>query len=165
MSKRNIKNSIQTLAYFLVVASFVAGCGGSEGEADSGDTMIIETDNGPVEVASHSGSATMISGSSAAIPDNFPKDVPVYTGFKPNTGWDSSNPNEFAFMGDVDATPNEVHAYYKKNAAAKGWTEVMSVTEEPTLMLSFTKDTRSLMVTATAENNGTAMSINVTPMQ
>ena len=80
--KRNnfFTNCVLEISLLLGVLIVVSGCGnGSDKEvAEPDDTMTVEMEDGTtVEVKSHSGTATMVTGDAAGIPANFPKDVPV----------------------------------------------------------------------------------------
>lgn len=183
-----MKWCIQMPIYLLTMTLVLVGCGSDSGEETvPGDTMTVQFDkpdntltiqtpdgditfktddeSGSVELTSSGGTMSAVYGDKAKIPDNFPKDVPLYPKFEPQSALTMGDTGSFALSGTVPATPDEILAYYKKEASAQGWTETVSASMAPTFMINYSKDGRILMITGTTEDGTTTMSINVIDQQ
>lgn len=81
------------------------------------------------------------------IPENFPKDVPLYTGINVQSAMSMAEKNMFNITGTVDGSMSEVSAYYKKEAAANGWEEKAAFSQAGQMeTLQYGKESRVLSV-------------------
>lgn len=113
-----------------------------------GESMVMMSDQGSVVI-----------GSAAKIPDNFPKDVPIYPGFKLQAATTMGNEGAFSLSGTVNASFDEVKSYYQNDAPLQGWQETVSINPPQTLMLAYQKDNRIFHVTATTAPGEMTVSI------
>lgn len=128
-------------------------------KSDEGDLSIsVENDSGEFELTNKEGTVKIATGKEAKIPDDFPDDVPLFPGFKPDMV--QSLPNgTIALAGSVQVSIPAVKMHYDRAARAQGWTETGSIAEQHVASLSYTKDDRMLQVTATPDVAGTMISL------
>ncbi len=129
-------------------------------------TMTITTPEGKItyktdgeSIVMMSDQGSVVAGAAAKIPDNFPKDVPIYPGFKVQAATTMGAEGAFSLSGTVNATFEEVKSYYQKDAQLQGWQETISMNQPQTLMLAFQKDNRIFHVTATTAPGEMTVSI------
>jgi len=118
-----------------------------------GSSFSIKTQDGVV-----------LSGENAKIPDNFPKDVPVFPGAKATLVTTDTKSEMFSVSLTTADTLENVGAYYKKELAANGWKEEQTMTQsgdQPIQMMNYTKENRSVMVTVTRDGVNTALTLMV----
>lgn len=129
-------------------------------ESEDGNVAIdMEDDSGRFELTGEDGSVVRIAtGKDAAIPDDFPSDVPLFPGFKPDMV-QSLPGGTVAVAGSVPAAIPSVKSYYDQAALREGWTVTGSIGEEHVASLTYTKGERMLQVTATPDMAGTMISI------
>jgi hypothetical protein len=119
--------------------------------SEKGAKMTLTTDEGTMKVAT---------GENASIPENFPKDIPVYKGAEVQTAMQI--PEGFSLIlfskDDVDtvvsATESEV--------AGNGWESVSTLNMGPQTMLSYKKEKRvlSIIIGKNEEDGNTMITIN-----
>ena len=106
----------------------------------------------------------MVTGDAAKLPENFPKDVPVYPGAKPTLVSTMAGNETFNVSFDTADTIDQVGAYYRKELTANGWQEQQTMNQggdQPMQMLHYTKAQRTVMVTVTREGDKTVLSLMV----
>jgi len=126
------------------------GSGNVDMKAD-GQSFTIKTQDG-----------TVVSGDAAKLPDTFPKDVPVYPGAKLALVSTATQNEMFNVNMTSTDTIENVASYYKKELAAKGWTETQSMTQggdQPMQMLNYTKEDRMAMVMASRDGDKTTITL------
>lgn len=123
----------------------------------SGDAMSIT-------VQGEQGGYTMTSGAGSEPPKDMPQDVPVYPGLNVQFTHAVSEQQLFNVSGDTTAAASEVLAFYKKEAAAKGWTEQTSSqtnTEGQQMhLLMYQKENRMMQVVIQSEGEKTTVTVN-----
>lgn len=176
---------------FLMSGLVLAGCGGEKSEsaapvtagsaaADKVAETIIEQsakaqgENVDVDIDSAGDSMTIslqnaegthqiTTGASASVPQGFPEDVPIYPGLNIQMANSMTSQEMFSVVGQTTASNDEVAAFYKKELAARGWTEesVMQHNAEGQLMtmLHCGKDTRKVHVMVMTEGDATTVSL------
>lgn len=95
-------------------------------------------------------------GVTAAVPDNFPSDIPVYPGSQPAQGkgvdLDGSAQSAVQLLTN-DAYP-EVHKFYSEQLQAKGWTVSEESENEAAATISATKDNCKTHILVTPVEGG-----------
>jgi hypothetical protein len=121
-------------------------------------------DGNSMEVTSQDGAVHMVTGDKAALPADFPKDVPVYPGAQVTVAsTDKSNHTTMITLHTPDAL-DKVSGYIQTEATSQGWTEDMVIKQpgdQPMHMFEYKKDTRTLVVTAAGASEGTDISLNL----
>ena len=120
------------------------------------DTTISEN---KVTVNSKDGTSTFASGDGAKIPDNFPKDVHIYSGANILTVM--SIPEGFNLTMQTKDNCDKVLGVYKSKMGANGWKEESSFNMPPQSMISYKKDTRTANVIVIAEKDSTQINLTV----
>ena len=118
-------------------------------DGENGVTTIT-SDKNTVTSTSADGT-TVVSGEGAKVPDEFPKDIPVYAGVKVLSA--SSSPKEATFTLNLQSNDpvKTVAEYYAKEMVAQGWKETQKMEESgdnPMIMLNYEKDNRIAMIHA-----------------
>ncbi len=132
-----------------------------------GETLSIKADGadgegGSITLGGEDGAATMKFGDQAKLPDDFPKDIPMYPGLKVLTVTSMPTEEAHIVMAQSADALDKVAAFYKKEAAAKGWKEEMTMNQGEMHMLNYSKDGHALnVVVAKDDENGGAM-VNIT---
>ncbi|MBI4559560.1 MAG: hypothetical protein HY706_18390 [Candidatus Hydrogenedentes bacterium] len=120
----------------------------------SGDSVAIQTTEGSVTI-----------GEKAEIPEDFPKDIPLYPGQTLVMVSSAAENQTFTVQAKTGDATEKVADHYKKEAPANGWIEETSVTqsgEQPMQLLVYKKDSRTLNVTVTKDTEGTMISLAAT---
>jgi hypothetical protein len=103
--------------------------------------------------------SNQISGSTR-LPDNFPKDVPIYSGLTPTFAISNNLTGSGSVVFSGTGDPAAVANYYKKQLADKGWTITTDSSFGDTHILSYAKDDRTVSVTASPDDKKVTVSIN-----
>lgn len=109
------------------------------------------------------GTVTAKFGEAAVLPADFPKDVPVPDGLKIQAAVANGGSGEFTVSGKAAAGLDSLLSFYKEKTAAQGWNETMSMNAGEMHTLMCEKDTRALSVMLVKEEDGTLVSLSVTP--
>lgn len=117
-----------------------------------------ENDSGRFELSGKDGTVRVATGKEAALPDDFPKDVPLFPGFKPDMV-QSLPGGTISVAGAVPVSIPSVKSFYDQAAKREGWTETESIAQEHVASLSYTKEERVLQVTAIPDISGTMVSL------
>lgn len=149
-----------------VIGAVVAGCGekaaetiaekameseGGQADVDiRGDSAVVRTESGDIAI-----------GSAAKIPDDFPKDVPLYPNLTPNVVSSIAREGSYSLQGEVKAGMAEVAEYYKKEALAQGWEQRQLVEQPQFVMLTYEKGERALNVMINTEGGTTMLIVTV----
>lgn len=127
---------------------------------DGSESMEMKSDDKSVSIKTQDG--VFVSGEASKLPDNFPKDVPIYPGAKLNAVSTMTQDEVFNVnMASADAM-DKVAAYYKKELAAQGWTESQTMNqqgERPVQFATYTKGERGVLVTISREDDKTAVTV------
>ena len=126
----------------------------------SGDKMTMttsNTENGTTTISTEKNSfkstspdgTVVMSGEGATVPENFPKDIPIYAGTTVFSSSDS--PKEATYMVQLQSNDavKAVADYYAREMVAQGWKEIQKVEnsgDSPMTMLSYEKEERTAMV-------------------
>lgn len=82
---------------------------------------------------------------SAELPENFPKDVPVFPESSPTASLVSGD-DDMVVSFKTDAKPKEVTRFYRKALGRNGWKEAASAEEGLQSVLSMEKDGRTATI-------------------
>jgi hypothetical protein len=167
MKKHYVIISALTL---IVGATMILGCGqasetiaekvmekaieaGTDGKAD---VNVSKDGEGFTITGTEDGETmTMKMGDQAKLPDNFPKDIPMYEGLALMVVTSMGADEGHMVQGTTADALDKVVAFYKKEVAAKGWKEEMVQSQADVHMLIYSKEKRSLNVTiGKDEDNG-----------
>ncbi|MBW7864895.1 MAG: hypothetical protein GX580_06960 [Candidatus Hydrogenedens sp.] len=109
------------------------------------------------------GTVTAQYGEGAKLPADFPKDVPVLDGLKIEAAVANGDKGEFTVSGKTTAGMDDVLSFYKDKTTAQGWKETMSMNAGEMYTFMCEKDSRALSVMMVKEEDGTMVSLSVTP--
>ncbi|MCE9612761.1 MAG: hypothetical protein K8T26_00705 [Lentisphaerae bacterium] len=124
--------------------------GGSAKVDINGQITRVQTAHGEVQMAS---------GASAALPDDFPKDIPVYSGA---TLSQVISTGESIHLMLASTTPQaDVTRFYRDTLMAAGWGKEMEMQNAGNDMFSFVKGPRKVAIMVTRANNETLISLTV----
>jgi hypothetical protein len=156
----------RTIIVSLVLAAgLLGGCRRSitvTGEDGSRATVTKSGRNVEIKVEGKSGGTVQIAGDggSVALPEGFPKDVPIYAGAKVLTSMKSGEAMHVTLQTSDAAST--VSAFYKEQVKASGW-EIKTTIDQPdatTLMCA--KEKSGLHVMVAGGNDGTMVNLTVT---
>lgn len=129
---------------------------------DAETTSTYSSDGDSYSMTTAGGGPSVVIGKGAKVPDDFPKDIPVYPGSEIQMS--SADPANHSFV--VQATTadpiDKVGGFYQKEMKAQGWTEaqVVSQTGEVAMqMLSYEKADASAVIMVTVMDGKTSLSI------
>ena len=111
-------------------------------------TTTITTDKSSFTSTASDGTK-IVTGEGVKVPDDFPKDLPVYAGATAFST--SSSPKDAAFTLSLQSKDpvKTVAEYYLKEMVAQGWKETQKMEESgenPMFMINYTKDDRTAMI-------------------
>jgi len=119
---------------------------GKVGISEGGKKVTVETNEGKLTVGE------------GQIPENFPSDVPIYSGVEVITSSESGG--NFTLTLKSSDSVSKVSDFYKTNLANKGWTLGNPVDFSGSTAITATKNGRELNVVITPDNDGkTAIAI------
>lgn len=127
-----------------------------------------ENDAVSMTVQGADGNVQMTAGASAKIPDDFPKDIPVYPGLKLQMVQTIESGKSYMVQGNSGDAVEKAAAFYKKEAAAQGWTEQSSMNQagdNPMQMFTYAKGERTLTVMIMRDSSENRTSISLTTGQ
>lgn len=122
--------------------------------------MTISGDDESFSMTGMDGGMTITGGDAAAIPADFPKDVPLPEGFKPTMVQTTKEEGMFMVMGPVEGSMDEATAALRKSAVNQGWTEQHNTNVAGVMaQVTFGKDERVLNLMVLTEDGKTQVSI------
>jgi len=123
----------------------------------NGQEADVTIKNDAMTVTTKDGTSSF--GEGAKVPDNWPSDVPVYSGLKVLAG--VATPQAFTVSGTTPDALDKISAYYKDQAEKNGWTKETEMTQDKLTMLSYKKEKRSLSVIVSTDGPEQSISITV----
>jgi hypothetical protein len=122
----------------------------------SGDTstMTIQSDDGAMKIAT---------GDAAKVPDDFPKDIPLYNGIKLISVQTMPDQKMFHIQATTADAMDKVAAFCKEQYVKQSWTEASSMNQAgdaPMTMISYKKEDRILNVVLMKDKDGTMIQLN-----
>jgi len=142
------------------------GCGRKETyEAPGGDgklTVDKKSGEATYEVNTKEGKVKVTTGDSGvALPDNFPKDVPVYKGAKVQMAANQGKQVMVQLL--VSASQQEAGKYYQEEMKKQGWSNESSMNVAEMTMHQFKKDQRQCVINVVKQDQGCMVQIMVEP--
>ena len=144
-------------AVLLAVAVLGMGCGRSKTRTVTGPngekyTVSDKGDNAEVTITGKNGEKVQISSGEkgTSLPDDFPKDVPVYPGATINIS--SKTREGIMVMLKTNESAEKIKQYYEKANKEQGWEEnENTVAMGKITILGYKKDSRTLTVTISTD--------------
>ena len=126
-----------------------------------GKKMDINVSSDKVTVNSTDGTATYAAGGSAKVPDNFPKDIYVYSGASVLSTM--TLPEGQNLQLQTRDSSEKVMKAYKEKMNANGWKEETTYTTDQQSVVSYKKDNRTANIIVVAADGNTH--INLTAVE
>jgi hypothetical protein len=146
----------------LVVACSLAGCRKSVTYTDKEGTKHTVTQSGKgsqVTIEGKEGKVQVSGEGGLALPEGFPKDVPIYPG---STIAVSAAVQNGMHVSLKTADPStKVAAFYKEKLKAEGWEIETTMNTEDSSMVVGKKDKRSVAVVAGRDSDGSTVNLTV----
>lgn len=155
----------------LLVSVLVVGCSCSEKaeetiaekivekalEAQTGQKADIDVENESMTVKTEDGEMTISSGKSAKIPDNFPKDIPMYEGYVLDMAMEVPKGYSLSFTTKDDVS--KVSEWYLDEMTDQGWTKEASMDMGDQKMLVFKKGERGVNLVVAPDKDQTRIAL------
>ena len=106
-------------------------------------------DAGTVTVTGKDGKTATLSFNQNKIPDDYPKDVPLYGGVKVVMSQSASDKNERNLMLESSDAADKIAEYYKTELDRNGWKTETTMNTGGLQMFTANKDRRSIMIQIT----------------
>lgn len=132
----------------------------TDGDGRAGEIRVGGDEGFSMNIDGGEGGVQMRVGSEAAIPDTFPKDVPVYRGMKLNLS--QAGDDGFVIQGTVTDDIDRVTAFIKSEAEKQGWSEESTFSTtggEALTMFNYTKGERTLNISVVRQDAETMIQI------
>lgn len=130
--------------------------------ADPSDAEAGAADNTTLTETGESGTTTFLVGDNARIPEDFPKDVPLYKDMKIETLTKSSEDGVYAISAVTPDPYAEVAKSFKEQAKANQWKEDMSTDQEGQMcLMTYSKDSRTLSVMVMKDDDQSSIQLTV----
>ena len=124
-----------------LLAELTAGCGqkASDTVAENaieagmkaqGQNADVKIDSDSMQITTQDGAMSF--GEGTKLPDNWPNDVPVYTGLKLASA--IATGDGFSVQGTTGDAQDKVAAFYKEQAVKNGWVEDTTMTQPQMVM-------------------------------
>jgi len=127
--------------------------------AKEGVKADVDASGEKITIKSEDGTTVYSGGKSAAVPENFPKDVYVYEGATIIAA--VSVPDGFNLLMESSDSADKVLGTIKGKMAGFGWKEETTVTQGKNAMAGYKKGERSAMVNVNGDNK-TQITLTVT---
>ena len=151
------------IVLLLAVGCFLPACRKSTTFTGKDGTQATVTKTGKgTEVTIHGkdGAKVQISeGGDLALPETFPKDIPIYPGAKITANVTVNDGAQVAFQTPDSA--GKVVSFYTEKLKAGGFAIEATVNTKESSMVTGKKDNRTVMVMAAGESDGTRISLMV----
>jgi hypothetical protein len=93
------------------------------------------------------------------LPASFPKDVPIYSGFKPTFSIAPAGQEQGAVTLTGKGDPSKIGEFYEKALADNGWKQTATHGSADEITQTYTKDTRTVSINATSATGSTTLVI------
>lgn len=141
----------------------LAACQKREYVGPNGEKVVVDSGSKNVTVTTKDGSAVFAGGAGTVVPENFPKDIPIYTGGKVTgavSGAQQGSSGQMVTFETPDS-PEKVIDFYKGKLT--GWANSMEMASGNGKMLVLVSpdQKRTVSVTATPAGGKTSVSLTV----
>lgn len=126
-------------------------------EAHTGKESDIDIDEESMRIKTKDGEMSITSGKSAKLPDNFPKDIPMYTGVILDMAMEVPEGYSLSFTSKDDMS--KVSEWYLEEMLNMGWTKEASMDMGNQKMLVFKKGERGINLVLSPDNDQTRISL------
>jgi hypothetical protein len=127
-------------------------------EAHTGKEADIKFDDESMRIKTDDGEMSLTSGKSATLPDNFPKDIPMYEGFVLDMAMEV--PEGYSLSFTTKDEVSTVVQWYLTELTNQGWTKEANMDMGEQTMLVFKKSERGVHLAISSDNNQTRISLN-----
>jgi hypothetical protein len=126
-------------------------------EANTGTKANIDINKESLQITTKDGEMSITSGKSAKVPDNFPKDIPVYNGSVLDMAMEVPQGHSLSFT--TKHSMPKVSEWYLKEMISKGWTKEAHMDMKNQTMLVFKKGERGVNLVITPDNGHTRLAL------
>ena len=133
-------------------------------EDDKEVNVSVNEDSGNVsmQMTGPDGAVTTTTmGTQTKVPENFPKDVPVYPGLELTMAHADAAAGPFAIQGLTADTMEKVASHYTDTMAKQGWTETTNMKQPEMTMAAYEKEGRTTSLMLTTQDGKTAVTLAV----
>ena len=106
-------------------------------------------DAGTMTVTGKNGETATLNFNGGKVPDDYPKDVPVYTGAKVVMSQSASDKHAHSLMLESEDSADKIAAFYQKGLEANGWKTESTVNAAQLTMVNATKEQRQMTLQIT----------------
>jgi hypothetical protein len=132
------------------------------GTDEDGETVDVNIDGESATVTSEDGTTTMTAGAAAKIPEDFPKDVPLYEKMNVMAVQQDSASGAVSITAQSKDSVAKVAEYYKKQAESNGWTQESDMSQGGAMhMLAYSKGERNLNLVLMGDDGATNIQLTV----
>lgn len=126
-------------------------------------TFEMDTGEGSTTFSSDKGEGAFVVGAQAEIPEDFPKDVPLYANMTPNMVMQDNAEKTITVTASTPDAPDKVVAFFRSNMKDKGWSEDTALTGDMGKMnlFTFTKGEREATLMVLAGETGAEITLTV----
>lgn len=158
MYSRIVKSPRRPLAALLAASLLCAGAACSRTHTittSNGKVSYREKgkDAGTVTVTGKDGKTATLSFNQNKVPDDYPKDVPIYSPAKVVMSQSASDKNARNLMLEASDGADKIGDFYKKGLESNGWKTETTMNTGQLTMYTATKDQRSLTLQITDSGN------------
>lgn len=133
------------------------------GTDENGEAVNINVDGDTATVTSEDGGVSFATGEAAKIPDDFPKDIPLYDGAQLVTVQQDTGAGMIALTATSSDPAATIAEFYKKKAEASGWTRESALDQGGTMhMLTYKKDSQQLDIFISGDGDATQIQLSLT---
>lgn len=108
-----------------------------------------DKDAASVTVTGKDGQTATLDFNQNKVPDDYPKDLPVYASGKVMMSQSASDKNARSLMLESSDPSDKIASFYKKELDSKGWKTESTVSTGQMNMISASKDQKQLMIQIT----------------
>ena len=132
-------------------------------EEDGQSEARVDLETGQVRVTGKDGESTYAGGDDVALPDGFPRDIPIVKGARIVQAIGTPDGSSVILL--TGAERKSVLDYYKSELASGGWTVENSMQTPQNDILSLKKDNRALSLMVGDSRDETVVSLSVGVMR
>ena len=174
---RHVFDRMGLMTVAVVLSGLIAGCGGKASEtvgeklaekaleeaieASGGEKVDVDVAEDSLSIKVEDEGVELVMGEQVDVPDDFPKDVPIYPGAKVFGAISLKEDQQFTVQAKTSDSPDKVVDYYQKELAGNGWIEEMTMSQPELKMLTYSKDGRTVSAMVAKEDEGTVITLTV----
>ena len=163
--------AVVAVVLVLVIGGFAARMFSQKLGENMAENMIESATGGKADVDINSDSVTVKTdegsfSTAASLPDGFPSDVPVYPGSAitySGTNNQQTGDTEYVVVLSTTDSYQKVGDYYTAQLASQGCDITSTQSIAGTTVISASKDTRTLSMSTATADDGTTITLGVTP--